>query len=383
MATHQVHESEIASGARAPHVEQTDTERRTFAGIEKVSARELAATSLAATAKAIIEARYIVAQGRRRDDDRVRQRLLRRCENPRFAEAATYTLPARGQGQPITGPSIRFVEAALKEMGNVVSESVPILDDAERRLIRVTVTDLETNTTFDRTIVLSKTVERRRVKEGQSVLARRTNSFGDLIYIVEASDDELATKEAAMTSKVMRSLGLRIVDGGLIDECEEMIGKTLNARAKADPDGERKRLIDSFYAMGVRVEDLKEFLGPSGSMERLSPADLQQLRQIYTALREGEASWAEIIEARRAVLGTAKPEGETGQKGPAGDRATALADKLRKNAPPTVAGAPQDGQQAPGGDNAPPNQAVAPEGDKAQTKATPSTQGKPKHEEGR
>jgi hypothetical protein len=46
-------------------------------------------------------------------------------------------------------------------MGNVLPESTIIYDDPQKRIVRVTVTDLEGNVTFSKDVVLEETVERR------------------------------------------------------------------------------------------------------------------------------------------------------------------------------------------------------------------------------
>lgn len=322
---------EDTKNTRAPQSQLAIAEAQGFGTMERRLSNETAAAMLATQAKAIVEARYIVALQRKRDPDRVRQRLLHRCENPNFAEAARYMLPARGRGEPISGLSIRFVEAAIQEMGNIWIESIPILDDQERRLIRVSVTDLETNTGSDRTFVISKTVERRQLKEGQQAVAKRLNSFGELLYIVEASEEELAMKEAAITSKVRRSLGMQIIDGGLADECEEKITETIDKKIKDDPDRERKRLIDGFGAMGIRVEDLKAYVGTE--LDRLTPADYKHLREVWTGLKEGHTTWADVVEARAATLGNRESSGQS--------RSATLLEDLRKgNAQPAATDAP-------------------------------------------
>jgi hypothetical protein len=345
---------EILSASRAPQRDQVDSENRGLGLVS--SANQMAAVALAVQAKELVRARFAQARDFPRDPDQVRQHLLRCCANPRFAEVAMYSLPGRGgSNKPITGMSIQFVQAALREMGNTATESVVIFDDQERRLIRVTVSDLETNTTFDRTIVLQKTVERKKLRDGQQALAQRVNSFGDVVYIVEASEDDLATKEAALTSKLIRSLGLRLVDGGMLDECRELIEKIIEDRAAKDPDGERKRLIDGFFQMGIRVEDLKAYTGTD--MQTLDPATLKHLRQIWTALRDGQTTWAEIIEAREAVLGKKTDQAPAGTT--AGSRTSGLKDSLKQKGQKAAAAESKGSQHQTAG------------GDAAQTKSEP------------
>jgi hypothetical protein len=300
---------------------------------------ETAAQVLAEQAKAAVQARYIMAMRNPRDWDVVRQRLLKECERPSFAVVARYSKPV-GSGT-VTGPSIRFVEAALKVMGNVMPEQIVLYDDRQKRILRVTVTDLESNLTYSKEILLEKTVERKHLKPGQTPLGSRINSRGERAYLVEATEDEMLNKEAALTSKALRQLGLRIVPGDLVDECMETVLATVRRKAAEDPDAEKKAIIDAFADLGVRVTDLKEYLGLD-SLETLTPKDLANLRAVYQALRDGETNWREIMEQRDAVRGTAREEGTPG----GGSRASAVLDAIRE-AKGTPVAAPQGASAAP------------------------------------
>ena len=112
------------------------------------SASESAALAMAAQQKAVVEARYKMALARPRDLDSVRQNMLKDARRPSFASVAIYHKPV---GKGIEGPSIRFVEAAIRNMTNILTETSTISEDEERRVIRVAVSDLETNTYSPRT----------------------------------------------------------------------------------------------------------------------------------------------------------------------------------------------------------------------------------------
>jgi hypothetical protein len=307
-----------------------------FGAIEKQAQLETAAQVLAEQAKAAVQARYIMAMRNPRDWDVVRQRLLKDCERPSFAGVARYSKPVGTT--TVTGPSIRFVEAALKVMGNVMPEQVVLYDDRQKRIIRVTVTDLEANLTYSKEILLEKTVERKQLKPGQTLLGSRINSRGERVYLVEATEDDLLNKEAALTSKAMRQLGLRIVPGDLVDECMETVLATIKRKAAEDPDAEKKAIIDAFDDLGVRVTDLKDYLGVE-SLDTLTPKDLVNLRAVFQALRDGETNWREIMEQRDAVRGTTRDEAT-------GSRTSAVLDVV-KAAQGALAAAPQPSSGAP------------------------------------
>ena len=299
--------------------------------------RELASDVLASMARAQVQARYIVAQGRPRDWDVVRQRILKDCERPSFAETAWYRKP-QGNGT-VDGLSIRFAESAQRAMGNLMPERPVIYDDATKRIVRVTMTDLESNVTHFKDLILEKTVERKNSK-GRKVLAQRLNSYGEAVYIVEATEDELLTKESAISSKIERQLTLKILPGDIQDEAKRAIRETLNKADKADPNAAKNRIVDAFDDLGVRVNDLKAFLGVD-TLDAIQPNDIKQLREIYTAIKEGETNWREVIEARNEARGTkAGEQPATGTSGKSADKVKEAAAKKAKSGQPAASQAP-------------------------------------------
>ena len=277
------------------------------------SVHETSVAAVAAQAKATVEARYIVAQGRPRDWDQARVRILNECKRPRFAEVARYAKPV-GNSR-VEGPSIRFAEAALRCMGNVDIQTPTTYDDDEKRIIRVSVTDLETNATYSSDITMAKTVERRQVKQGQNVLGERLNSTGQKVFIVRATEDDLLTKQAALVSKAIRTNGLRILPGDIVEEAMDMVLSTLRDRDARDPNEARKRIIDAFSSVGVTPAQLRVYL--EHEIEHCVPAELADLRAIYAAIRDGETTWAEVVRQR---------EDGDGKK-PVADRSTSTLDE--------------------------------------------------------
>lgn len=281
--------------------------------------REIAATALAARARAEIQARFIVAMERPRNVDEFRARMLHHCKRPRFASVAEYAKPV-GKGT-VKGPSIRFVEAAIQEFTNAGPGVTVIYDDDDKRGIRVSVTDYERNVTYDEEIVISKTVERRDAR-GAEVMGTRTNTFGDIVYIVRASDDDVATKQAAMVSKRIRTLGLRVLPPDIVDECMERCRQTRRDEHAADPDATRKQIVDAFAALSILPRSLDEFLGHP--FAEASPSELDDLRVAFATIREGEARWSDLVDAKRAE------RGEVEQPSKAAEAAAASAAKVRE-----------------------------------------------------
>jgi hypothetical protein len=259
-----------------------------------MAAIETASASAAALARAGVEARYIMAMRQPRNIDSVRLKILDACKRTSFAEAARYAKPIGGS--KVEGPSIRFAEEAARALGNLQIEGAVVHEDQERRIVRITVTDLEANLTYPSDIVVAKQVERSRVKDGQQVLGQRLNSKGMTVFIVEATEDELLVKQAALTSKAVRTAVLRLLPGDILDEAMDQCIATLRKQDEQDPTAARKKLTDAFHGVGVRPEDLELYLGHQ--LAQCTPAELQDLRQVYAALKEGEATWQKVMETR-------------------------------------------------------------------------------------
>lgn len=278
-----------------------------------------AAVAAAEAAKARIQAAYIMAMQKKRSYDQSRIKILEACSRPAFAEKVEYSKPVGG-GKPIVGPSIRFAELALREWGNISYESQVVYDDDITRRISVAITDLETNTTFSASIQLNKTVERKKT-DGREVVGERINSYGDKVYIVKATEDEIMNKQAAAISKTLRNEGLRLIPQDIVEEAIEKARETVKKRDKADPDAARKKLADAFAALRIMPTDLEAYLGHP--LSQTSPVELQELRSIYQTIKDGEAKWGDYV---------AKPEDE--QNAHAADakrKMSELKGKLKEN----------------------------------------------------
>jgi hypothetical protein len=240
---------------------------------------------------ATVQARFAIAYRKPRDLDSVRVGLLKECRRAGFAEVAKYHKPI---GKGVQGPSIRFVEAALRHYSNILQETSTIYDDETKRIVRVSVTDLEANATYEQEITVSKLVERRKLADGQVPVSSRTNSSGQIVYTIQATDDDLINKEGALRSKAIRTLGLRLLPGDLVDESMDLVERTLSDKAAKDPDAERRKLVDAFVLIGVQPKDLTSYLGHD--LAQCTPTEVVGLRKIYAAIRDGEAKWIDYIE---------------------------------------------------------------------------------------
>lgn len=287
--------------------------------------------AMVAEATANVQARYVMALQRPRVWDDVRVKLLQECKRPGFAEVARYLKPI---GKGVAGPSIRFAEAALRYAGNMGVDTIIVREDETVRSMKVIVTDFESNASVSLPVSLDKTVERAQAKDRQ-VIATRTNSAGNVVYILAATEDELLNKQNAQISKAVRTLVLRMIPGDIVEEGQNQCIETLNNRAAKDPAGERKRVCDAFASIGVSPSQLVAYLGHA--LEAIQPAELAELRSIFQTIKDGETTWQAVSETDE------KPAKEEKKK----SKAEALAEKVRAKAthveaPPTYEPEPID-----------------------------------------
>lgn len=293
--------------------------RQDFSGTS-LAATNAATEALVAQSRAMTEARWIMAMRAPRQMDMVRQDIMAECRVPGFAEVATYSRPCGREQLEEDGPrgkkgewvevfaeglSIRAAEVMMRCMGNMQCKATTLYDDARTRMITVSAVDYQTNATWDIDLTIPKTVERKRLKKGQKPIGERVNSYGDRVFIVEASDQDVATKAAAEISKASRTCILRLVPGQLQDEAFTLCQKIAADKTAKDPNAARRGMLDAFASVGVRPPALEQWLGHE--LDTMSPAERDQLIQIGKAIKEGDLVWADVLEERLAARAARKP----------------------------------------------------------------------------
>lgn len=282
-----------------------------FGVVTSERSAELAAIAVAAAAKAEVESAYIMALKQPRHEDEARAKIVRTCLNPTFAGKAKFRKPVgkvkderTGQWNQnyAVGPSIRFAEEALRHWGNVLVQQTALYDDEHKRIVKVAVKDLQSNLTYSQEITLDKQVERRDGR-GRQVLGERKNTDGYVVYILKATEDELAVKQAAQVSKAIRNSGLRLVPDYIVEEAMEQINATITSKVKQDPDAERRKLVDAFFALGIKASELEAYLGHP--LAQCSTDDLIELTEMCNSIRDGHASWGEFMQAAKEDDGKA------------------------------------------------------------------------------
>lgn len=302
------------------------TARRDFSG-SSLALTNPATEALVAKERAGQEARWIVAMRAPRNMMDVRDGVLKECRRPGFADVATYSRPVgkekNDKGQWVEtfadGLSIRFAEVAMRHMRNMECRATVTYDDSRTRMITVCAVDYETNATWSIDLTVAKTVERRNLKQGQHPLGERVNSYGDLVYLVEANDQQVAVKAAAEVSKAARTCILRLIPGELQDEAFDLCRQVAADRQAKDPKATVKRMLDSFSERGVKPSEIEVWLGHS--VDAATRDELLELSRIASGLREGELAWADVLSDRVAGRAAANdPKAAPGKraKGAAG-----------------------------------------------------------------
>lgn len=302
-------------------------------GMSVVSADQFG--HIEARIRADAQVRALMARANPRDLDVVRERMLKHAARPRFAEAAEYAVP-RG-GTTIRGASIRFVESLLQSLGNVYADVVVLNEDRERRVGEVIVGDMETNQIYRQGFVVEKIIERRKLPRNISsdeVLGTRTGADGQTLYKFEAPESEVLMKQGALTSKIIRTLGLRLAPADIVEEALERCAATRKNQDAQDPGAALRRMADSFANKGVSVADLKKYLGHP--LEQCTATELDHLRGIYSAINEGHVSWAEAT-----GMTEQKAEADTTAKAASKIKAAASAATAKKA--PVVIDVDEDG----------------------------------------
>jgi hypothetical protein len=297
----------------------------------EVSAETAGGAALAAQARALVEARFVMAMRRPRDLDDVRVKVMREVERPGFAEIAWYRKPI---GAGVEGLSVRFFEAAARCFGNLMVTPTTTFEDDRKRIVRVEVIDLETNYSPSLDVTVEKTVERKALNDGRVAISVRKNSKGEITYTVPATEDEMLGKSNSLVSKARRNLLQQIIPGDITDQAKARILAIRRGDAAKDPEGARRKIVDSFAGLNVMPSDLKRWLGHD--VAQASPAEITDLRDLYSAIQAGETNWAEALAEK--IGGAVDASGDAPPRSSGLDGVAEKLEGTKTAAPPRTAG---------------------------------------------
>ncbi len=329
-------------------------------GVMEISSAERAAE---AEVRAMVQSRVLMAIQRPRNIYQCRAKIIEACNRPTFAETAMYRKPVGkkdGQMQYAEGPSIRFAEEGYRALGNLWASLTVQFENADKRVLRFDLMDLESNNTDSTIITVPKTVERSFLKEGQTAISSRQNSKGRIVYLVEATDDYLQVKQGAMVAKARRDAIIRALPSDVKEDAVESIKKTLQKRDAADPQAALKRIMDAFQQdLRILPDQIEKYLGHE--MAIATPAEIQSLRGVYTAIKDGDSTWAEVLKAVEEDRdGTVKANAEKAQARQDSKKKGSPAEQAKEKA--GEAGKAMKGGEAPGPQPEIPAESAIPEG---------------------
>jgi len=325
--------------------------RDDYTGMEQSQHGDTAMAAVAAREKALVEARFVVAFRNPRNWDNVRVRMMNHCARSGFAEACWYKKPTgrkKINGQWVDtfaeDLSVRFMEMARQEIGNLDVATKVTYEDDRTRIVTASVFDLERNNCDSRDIVLVKVTEKSPVQDrdtkkwgpppGREVISERLNTSGETVYLCRATEDEIRQKMNSEISKAQRDETKRLIPVDILQDCRDKVTTTRAARLKDDPTAARKKIIDAFAAQPLNVmpDELVDYIGCS--LEKCTGAQMDELRGLYTAIKDGEITMAEALKAKYDQPGSAAEAAAEAEK--------KLAALKQQQPPPTTVPAPSD-----------------------------------------
>lgn len=255
----------------------------------------------ASTAREIqkIQGSIIVAQKFRRNEDEIYQSLMTTCKRTSFAERGEYKYPrgkvkdeatGRWVDNIISGPSVYLSRAAIRLWGNVEIGTVIIRDTDDERHIRSEVWDMQSNVRRYAEASFRKLVQRKVPSDPSNFKSEKVTQW---VRPDERDLRELTNKHAAICE---RNAAIQLLPDDLIQDARIACRKALMAESTQDPAEARRKVIMAFAELNVTVTELEKYLGHP--LAQCSPAELVDLRQVFAAIKEGNATWNDLINAK-------------------------------------------------------------------------------------
>lgn len=220
-----------------------------------------------------VQAAMVIAKRFPRDQIEATDRILAACTRPTLAEGALYSY-SRG-GSEISGPSIRLAEACAQAWGNVQFGIRELEQSNGSSTVEAFAWDIETNT---RQVKVFQVEHKRHTRKGSYKLEDPRDIY------------ELIANNGA---RRLRACILGVIPGDVIEAAVKQCEETLTANADTSPEG-IKKLVDAFAGFGVTQEQIEKRI--QRRMESIRPAQVMQLRKVYTSLKDGMSQPADWFE---------------------------------------------------------------------------------------
>lgn len=246
-----------------------------------------------------VQASYLVAQNRPRNQIAATDRMLNECQRPSLAEQAVYSFP-RG-GIEVTGPTIRLAEMLARNWGNIKCGWRCLDRKPGRSLIQAFAIDLETN--FGEEVVFEVTHFRDVNKKD------RQTGKTQKIKVALTDERDIYEMEANQAARRLRKCILTVIPGDIIDLCLDQCELTLSSTASNTPESIQK-LLTAFKAHGVNKAMIEARL--QRKLESITQAQVANFKKIYTSLKDGMSSasdWFDMSLADKEPVDTVLNEG--------------------------------------------------------------------------
>jgi hypothetical protein len=270
---------------------------------------EVQSAALSAAAMREIEVRVMLAKRFPRDEERCYQRLMTAMKFPKMADAASYKLPwlKDDSGKLVSGPSVHLARLAASIYGNMASGNTVVASDDQADTVRGFAWDLESNYLRFEDVQVQRYIPRKK---------------GNATELVLANQDQRMRNAANYGGRKERNCILRMIRRDIIEDALEAAEGTKLAKIKKNPDAALKKIIKAFGELSITVEQLQAHLGHK--ISESSAEEIAGLREIFVAIRDGEARWSDYH----------KPDAATAAIDPAQVTASTDANRGHGAAPP-------------------------------------------------
>lgn len=229
-----------------------------------------------------VQARMIIARSNPRDPRQCMDRILQDCTRQSLAEKGIYQY-ARG-GSSISGPSIRLAEAIAQRWGNIASG----------------IKELSRTDGYSECVAYAWDLESGYYDERQYQVRHWRDTRGGGYKITDERD--IYELIANMGQRRKRAVLLTVIPGDVVEAATDQCEETLRVTADTSPDA-LSRVVDAFEQFGVTKAQLEKRC--QCRFEAVRPAQIIQLRKIYTSIKDGmsePADWFEAINGAWAAV---------------------------------------------------------------------------------
>jgi hypothetical protein len=223
-----------------------------------------------------VQGRIAFARHNPRNEMYCKETIERDCTRPRLAETAIYEY-ARG-GTDISGPSIRLMETIARRWGNMASGIREVYRDSIEGFSECVAFawDLESNYYDEREFVVRHW---RDTKAG----GYRLKDERDIYEMI-----------ANFGQRRKRACLIAVIPGDVVEDAVSQCERTLNTHVDMKPET-ITRLVEAFAEYGVTRKQIETRI--QRKLDAIHPAQVVQLRKIYTSLKDGMSEASEWFPA--------------------------------------------------------------------------------------